>query len=254
MNFQYLGSYSNRQPKVIKSDAPPAYNGVPNDFKNYNYYNGGVTLYLWSQTFEGQSKFRIPKSKRKEHSFLTVDRVEKAQQFALRLSAGQFQNLLKEKSNELDGTNADTLINYMDNEDGENFTTVNYNLYSGGFMYERINHLKVKIKEDSIGTKGRYNQWRIYADFLYARNMNLGDILYTWDDGGGRNEAVYDLNKYSEVQEYGCRVGFELNHTGRYGYFYGVEFGARPGTGDILSRYYGQIKVGFSLNYKLFKY
>lgn len=254
---QYQGSYYNLKPDVVKSENPAVYNGIANSFKPYQYYNGGLTLYIVNLLTEGKSRVTLPRETRNgdNHSyFLELNNIEKLHQVGIRLSAGQFQGQLAEKGLEFDGTNSDTLIAGIDNPAGSNFTSITYNLFTGGLSYEKVNHVKIKIKEDSLGTRAKYSQWKVYGDFLYARNMILGDILYSWNENGTLRQEVYDLSKYTEIAEFGYRVGFEFNHTGKYGYCYGVEAGARPGTGSFMARSYAQVKVGFTLNYRLVQY
>jgi hypothetical protein len=119
----------------------------------------------------------------------------------------------------------------------------------------------VNVK-DSIGIRNKKNHWRIYGDVLYAQNMEIGDVLFTWDDGSGEQEAEYRLQKwtvpgkddYFRSELFGYRVGFDFNSTGKVGYSYGIELGSRPGTGSFLARTYLNAKVGVSLNYNVVKY
>lgn len=268
LHGEYFGSYYNYKPEVVKSNTSvPSFNGIAaNGYVPFQFYNAGVTLYLFSTPFDGKVRVNLPSEKRngsKQRYFLEVDDVEKIRQLGLRLNAGQFKGQTAEKDGEFDGTDPDPLgtIVYLNNVGGTNYTNMSYNLYSVGLSYEHINHVKFNIKTDSIGIKSKRNHWRIYGDFLVAQELELGDILYTWEESGIRDEAVYELQKYTvpafenNVLPYlGYRVGFEYNSTGKLGFTYGVEAGSRPGMGSMISRTYFSAKVGVSFNWRLIKY
>lgn len=268
LHAEYFGSYYNYEPEIIKENTSvPTFNGISaGGYVPYQFYNAGATIYLFSQPFEGKIRVGLPSEVRngaKHRYFFEVDDVEKIRQLGLRASAGKFQGQTVEKDGEFDGTDPDPLVAIvtLDNEGGTNYTDISYNLFSLGFSYEQINHVKVDIKTDSIGIKAKRNHWRIYGDFLVAQQIELGDILYTWDDSGIQQEQVYELQKYTvpkfenDVVPYmGYRAGFEYNTTGKVGFTYGVEAGARPGLGSMISRSYFSAKIGVSFNWRLIKY
>lgn len=264
----YNGSYFNIKPEVVKANSTDkAYNGVvADDYVPYKYLNGGVTLFLWTDLYEGKSKLSLPnevKNGKKQRYFLELDKIEKLRQFGLRVGSGVYQGQIAEKGVEFDGHNDfDSLpINYLVNKAGSNYSSIRYSVFSGGFSYEQINHLSVNMK-DSLGIVNKKNHWRIYADVLYAQNMEIGNMLFTWDDGSGEQAAEYELQKFTIPRQgddlrpelFGYRIGFDFNSTGKVGYSYGVEVGSRPGTGSFLARTYLNAKVGMSLNFKVIYY
>ena len=261
----YNGSYFNIKPEVVKANSTDkAYNGVADDYVPYKYFNGVVTLFLWTEIYEGKSKVSLPSEIRngnKQRYFLELDKIDKLRQVGLRLGGGAYQGQVIEKDLEFDGNNDTEFINYLLNTAGDNYSNIKYSLFSGGLSYEKINHLSVNVK-DSIGIRNKKNHWRIYGDMLYAQNMVIGDILFTWHDGSEKQSAVYDLqkftgpekDKYFDAKLFGYRVGFDFNSTSKVGYCYGIELGSRPGTGSFLARTYLNVKVGMSLNFNVVKY
>lgn len=264
---EYMGSYYNVIPDIEKSNTTaPTYNGVVNgEYVPFQYYKGGITLYVFSEAFEGKVKLGLPSEQRngvKQRYFLEIDDVEKQRQVGIRITGGQYQGQIAEKNDEFEGVDPDpaNIIAPLTNDGGMNYSSIKYNLFSAGVTFEQINHLKVNVKTDSLGIRTKRNHWKIYLDFLLAQQMEIGDILYTWDETGTRNEEVYELQKYTipdlevDVVPYlGYRAGFEFNSTGFLGYTYGVEIGARPGMGSIINRSYFAAKVGASLNFKFKK-
>jgi len=258
---EFYGSYYNYKPETIIENST-AYNGIiAGDYVPYLTYNGGATFYLWEETYEGRTKFSLPKKTRNGQAnsyFLEVEGVEKIRQFGLRLTAGKYQGQIAEKGLEFEGYNKDTLIASLDNSNANNYTSINYNLFSVGFSYEQINHLKINIKTDSLGSRSKLNHWRVYVDFLLARQMTIGEILYTWEEGGEVVNEVFQLQKWTipgedtySMEYMGFRTGFEFNATGKVGFTYGVELGARPGTGNFAERGYINAKLGVSFNWRL---
>ncbi len=269
LHGEYFGSYYNVEPAIEKENTSvTTYNGVAaNGYVPFQYYKVGATIYLFSRPFEGRVKVSLPSEKRngsKQRYFFEVDGVEKLRQLGLRASAGQFQGQAKERDGEFDGANPDPLgdpLIPLNNVGGDNYTSLSYNLFSLGFSYEQLNHVTINIKTDSIGMKPKRNHWRIYADFLVAQQIKLDDIRYTWDESGILEEEVYELQKYTvpkfenDVLPYlGYRAGFEYNTTGKVGFTYGLEVGARPGMGSMIARSFFSAKVGVSFNWKLIKY
>ena len=248
----YNGSYFNIKPEVVKANSTDkAYNGVADDYVPYKYFNGVVTLFLWTEIYEGKSKVSLPSEIRngnKQRYFLELDKIDKLRQVI-------------EKDLEFDGNNDTEFINYLLNTAGDNYSNIKYSLFSGGLSYEKINHLSVNVK-DSIGIRNKKNHWRIYGDMLYAQNMVIGDILFTWHDGSEKQSAVYGLQKFTGPEKYnyfdaklfGYRVGFDFNSTSKVGYCYGIELGSRPGTGSFIARTYLNVKVGMSFNFNVVKY
>ena len=265
LHGEFLGSYYNNIPETVKSSSgTPSYNGVVDgDYVPFQYLNGGATLYLWSETYEKGAKVGLPKQKRNggnQRYFLEIKEVEKIRQFGFRATSGKYQGQIAEKGLEFDGVDPDpnVIIANLNNTTGTNYSSISYSLYSAGFCYEELSQLEVDIKTDSLGLKSKKNHWKLYADFLIAQNMQLSDMLYTWDDNGTETSAVYDIQKYTipdlevDIVPYlGYRVGFEFSSTGKVGYTYGVEAGTRPGTGSFLARTYLNAKFGMSLNWRL---
>lgn len=262
----YNGSYFNIKPEVVKANSThKAYNGVvADDYVPYEYFNGGVSLFLWTEIYEGKSKVSLPSEVRngnKQRYFLEIDKIDKLRQVGLRVGVGAYQGQVIEKDSEFDGNNDTEMINYLLNTEGDNYSSIKYSLFSVGLSYEKINHLSVNVK-DSIGIRNKKNHWRVYGDMLYAQNMVIGDILFTWHDGSEEKEAEYDLQKFTGPEKenyfdsrlFGYRVGFDFNSTNKTGYCYAVELGSRPGTGSFLARTYLNIKVGMSLNFNVVKY
>ncbi|MDG1518681.1 MAG: hypothetical protein P8Q42_11690 [Flavobacteriales bacterium] len=262
----YYGSYFNIKPEVVKANSTEkVYNGVVADnYVPYKYLHGGVTMFLWTEVYEGKSKVSLPSEVRngnKQRCFLEIDKIDKLRQVGLRIGVGAYQGQVIEKDSEFEGNNDTEIINYLTNAAGNNYSSLKYSLFSGGLSYEKINHLSVNVK-DSIGIRNKKNHWRLYGDILYAQNMVIGDILFTWHDGSSEKEAEYDLQKFTGPEKenyfdsrlFGYRVGFDFNSTNKKGYCYGIELGSRPGTGSLLARTYLNIKVGMSFNFNVIKY
>lgn len=264
MSFRgnYTGSYYNDEPSQ-NSDQAGIYNGVPTgNLKPFQYFHGEVSLYLYTNVYEGAAKVSLPSETRsgeKQSYFLELDKIDKMQQVGLRVGGGKFQNQLTEKGFEFFGVDESkpisdiSAIADLDNSLSDNYTTIQYDLVSAGITFEKVNHLVVEV-EDGIGEKSKRSQWMIYGDFLYGMNIDIGDMTVAEDVLGVKDETIYELNKYTNIQEFGYRVGFEHNVTSKVGWSYGVEMGSRPGTGSFGQRTYVSAKVGVSFNFKTIKY
>lgn len=264
MSFRgnYSGSYFNIEPNQI-SERDGVYNGISSgELKPFQYFHGELSLYLFTKVFEGSSKITLPSEVRngeKQRYQLELSKVDKMQQVGFRFGGGKFQNQLKEKGFEFFGVDLGkpisdiSAISDLDNSLSDNYTTIEYDLVSAGLTYEKVNHLVVEV-ENGIGEKSNRSQWMVYGDFLYGLNMNIGDILIAENVLNVKEEKVYELNKYTRIQEFGYRLGFEHNVTSKVGWSCGIELGSRPGTGSIGQRTYVSAKVGVSLNFKTIKY
>jgi hypothetical protein len=266
MSFRgsYLGSYYNIKP-TQENSLDGGYNGVlKGDYIPFQYYQGQVTLYLYTDVYEANVKVNMPTEIRngeKQHSYLELDKIDKMRQVGLRVGGGQYKGQLKEKGIEFHGidlSNDDlsdiNRIQDLDNSQNDNFTSLSYDLISAGVTYESVSHLVINV-EDSVGIKSKKSQWVLYAEGLYGMNMQIGDLLTAEDDGAGtKHETLYSLGTFTEIAEFGYRVGLEHNMTSKVGWSYGVEIGARPGTGTFGQRSYISAKVGISFNFKTLKY
>lgn len=264
----FFGSYLNNEPDIVvdNADRENVYNGVvAGDYKRYMQFNGLVTFNLWNDVFESPSRVNIPNDRKGSGNryFLQLDQVEKMHQVGLRLGGGIYQNQLIEKGTEFDGRTPGTLdFEELENVYGKNYSAINYNLLNIGVSYERINHLKVRIKTDSIGGRQKMNHWKIYGDFFIAPSMDLSNMTFSTYDGMNITSQDYELQIFSapgnlangdspQQEHFGFRVGFEFKQTGKYGLNYGIETGVRPGTGKFLARSYATAKVGVALNWRL---
>ena len=168
----FMGSYYNNVPEVKNSSSTSTtYNGVvAGDYVPFQYLNGGATLYLWSEYIEGDAKVNLPSESRngtKQNYFLEIKDVEKIRQFGFRATAGTYQGQIAEKGLEFEGVDPDPNVIFasLENTAGTNYSSIEYSLFSAGFSYEGINHLKVYIETDSMGYRSKKNHWRIYTDF-----------------------------------------------------------------------------------------
>lgn len=265
MSFRanYTGSYLNQKPEQVNKDNGGVYNGLASDgYVPFQYFHGEVTLYLYTDVYESNVKVGLPSQYRngeKQNSYLELEKIDKMRQVGLRAGGGKYQGQLTEKGFEFHGVDetkslADpTRVADLDNSLNNNYTTVSYDLISAGVSYESVSHLVVDIA-DSVGVKSKKSQWMIYGDALYGLNFELGDMKTFVNNGGNLDETIYSLGKFTEVAEIGFRVGFEHNITSIVGWSYGVEAGARPGTGSFGQRSYIAAKVGVSFNFKTLKY
>jgi len=263
MSFRgnYTGSYLNQEPS--KENKTGVYNGiVSGDYIPFQYLHGEITLYLFTDVYESNVKIEMPgemRNGKKQHSYLELDKIDKMRQVGLRVGGGKYQGQLKEKGDEFHGldntkTFADTnRIRDLDNPLNDNYTSVSYDLITAGISYESVSHLVVEIA-DSIGRKSKRSQWMIYGDALYGMNFHLGDLVVDEDGKGAGQPVVYGLDKFTEIAPIGFRLGFERNVTSTVGWSYGIEFGARPGTGTFGQRSYVSAKVGISFNFKTIHY
>ena len=264
MSFRgsFLGSYYNIEPAQENSPSG-IYDGVvAGDYVPFQYYHGELTLYLYTEVYEANEKVNMPieiRNGEKQRSYLELEKIDKMRQVGIRVGGGQYSSQLKEKGFEFHGADESkplsdiNRISDLDNSMNDNYTSISYDLISAGLSYESVSHLAVEIA-DSIGVKTKKSQWMIYADGLYGMNMQVGDLLTAQDVLGVKEETIYSLGTYTELAEFGYRVGFERNMTSTVGWSYGVEFGARPGTGTFGKRSYVSAKVGISFNFKTIKY
>lgn len=262
----FFGSYLNNVPDIVVNNADHVYNGVvAGDYKPYMQFNGLVTFNLWNDVFEAPSRVNLPNDRKGSGNryFLQMNQIEKMHQVGLRLGGGMYQNQLIEKGTEFDGRTPGALdFEELENLYGDNYSAISYNLLNLGFSYERINHLKVNIKTDSIGYLQKMNHWKVYGDFFIAPSMDLSNMTFTTYDGMNISSQDYELQIFTapgnlangdspQQEHFGFRVGFEFKQTGKYGLNYGIEAGVRPGTGAFIARSYTTAKVGVALNWRL---
>jgi hypothetical protein len=125
----YNGSYYNIKPEVVKRNSTvKVYNGVvADDYVPYQYFNGGATLFLWTDVYEGKAKVSLPSEVRngkKQRYFLELDKIEKLRQVGLRVGAGVYQGQIIEKGLEFDGYNDLEPINDLLNTAGYNYSSI----------------------------------------------------------------------------------------------------------------------------------
>lgn len=257
----YLFPYAQDNPTQT-SDVTDGYNSISaNGNQSFSFFHGELTLNVYASTFDGTAKVKLPKLLRTspEKKYLKLDKLSQQRLVGLRVGGGQYKSLVKEKDGEFYGRDLTKdfsdpdFFSDLENTTGKNYSNLSYNLLSAGFVFTKIDHYEVHFN-DSIKPIRRKAQWIVYAEGLYGMNAELDNVIFAEDVGGSKVETEYEIGKQTEITEFGFRAGFERNVTSTIGYKYGLEVGARPGTGGIMDNTYVALKFGVTLNFKVLEY